>query len=258
MRVSCAEMGRERPLPAELFASGRRHLVLLAHHDDELPYAGLLSRMGANVRVIWLTNSDGLAHESELTPEAYAKARYQESLDALEHLEIAEPQVQSLWHSEYELYDLMRLMRAGDSVPERFMSMADEVEHIARDFNPDVIWTLAYQGGHPEHDLMHLYAARLVRRLNSERGQPIPFYELPAYELIVVPLRFRPWRLKPYFAMSLTDEEYAAKERMLECYPTQQRIIDEFRSIITLYGRLSWLRLRPFSFDDTVSKFIYS
>lgn len=243
-------MGRQQPIPESLFAPGRRHLVLLAHHDDELPYAGLLARMGENVRIIWLTNSDGLAHESDMTPDAYAQARYQESLDALGHLNIPEAKVQSLWHSEYELYDLMRLMRSDAEVPERFLTMADEVERVARDFEPDVVWTLAYQGGHPEHDLMHLYAARLVRRLNRERSQPVPFFELPAYELIVVPLRFRPWRRRPYFAVTLTDREYAAKSKMLDCYPTQQRIIDEFRSIITLYGRLSWLRLRPFSFDD--------
>ncbi len=246
-------MGRCTPHPDALFADGRKHLVLFAHHDDELPYAGLLSRMQPNVRVVWLTNSDGLAHESEMTPPEYAKARYQESLDAFGHLDISEAQVKSLWHSEYELYDLLAQMVRGehpDAVPERFVAMADEMEAEARAFAPDVVWTLAYQGGHPEHDLTHLYAARFLRRWREETGRDIPFYELPAYELIFVPLRFRPWRSAPHHAITLTEPEWRAKDAMMGSYPTQTRIIDEFRRIIGLYAKLSWLRFKPFTFDD--------
>lgn len=246
-------MGRCTPHPEDLFSDGRKHLVLLAHHDDELPYTGLIARMRPNVRVLWLTNSDGLAHESEMSPPEYAKARYQESLDAFAHLDIGEEQVKSLWHSEYELYDLLGQMGRGehpDAIPERFVAMADEMAQQARDFAPDVVWTLAYQGGHPEHDLTHLYAARFVRQWRQETGRDIPFYELPAYELILVALRFRPWRKAAYHAIELVDSEWKAKDAMMHCYPTQERIIDEFRRIIGLYAKLSWLRFKPFSFDD--------
>ena len=246
-------MGRCIPHPSDLFADGRKHLVILAHHDDELPYAGLIKRMQPHVRVLWLTNSDGLAHESDMTPPEYAKARYQESLDAFAHLGVSEDQVRSFWHSEYELYDLFAQMVRGEhpeQVPERFLSMADEIEAEARAFAPDVVWTLAYQGGHPEHDLTHLYATRFVRRWRAESGQAIPFFEMPAYELIVVPLRFRPWRRAPYHAIELSEEEWRAKDAMMNCYPTQQRIVDEFRRIIGLYAKLSWLTFKPFSFAD--------
>ncbi|MGB0591026.1 MAG: PIG-L deacetylase family protein [Myxococcota bacterium] len=246
-------MGRQIPHPADLFADGRRHLVVLAHHDDELPYAGLIARMRPHVRVVWLTNSDGIAHESDMTPDAYAKARYQESLDALSHLGLEEAQVNSLWHSEYALYELFAQMVRGEhpeEVPERFLTMADEIEAEARAFKPDVVWTLAYQGGHPEHDLTHLYATRFVNRWRAETGQELPYFELPAYELIVVPLRFRPWRSAPYHAIQLTEDEWKAKDAMMDCYPTQARIIEEFRTIIGLYARLSWLRFKPFTFDD--------
>ena len=246
-------MGRHIDHPADLFDEGRRHLVILAHHDDELPYAGLIKRMGPQVKIIWVTNSDGLAHESDMSPDDYAKARYQESLDALAHLGIGEEQVLSLWHSEYALYELFSEMvrgQHGGGVPERFVSMADEVEAQVRAFAPDVVWTLAYQGGHPEHDLTHLYAARAVRRLSAERGAAVPFFELPAYELIIVPLRFRPWRRAPHHAIALSEGEWRAKDKMMSCYPTQQRIVDEFRRIIGLYAKLSWLRLKPFTFED--------
>lgn len=246
-------MGKVVPYPEDLFTPGRKHLVLIAHHDDELPYAGLISRMGSEVRIVFLTNSDGLAHEDDMPGDAYAKLRWQESLDALAHLDVPEERIVSLWHSEYELYDLFARMGAGETagqVPQRFFDMADQVEADARAFEPDVVWTLAYQGGHPEHDLMHLYATRLVRRLEAERGVEVSFYELPAYELIVVPLRFRPWRRLPHHEIWLTPAQEAAKARMLGCYPTQARIIQEFRTVIGIYGKLSWLRLKPFRFED--------
>ena len=246
-------MAKVVPFPSELFADGRRHPVLLAHHDDELPYAGLIARMGPNVRVVWLTNSDGLAHEDGMAPEAYAQARWEESVTALAHLGVGEEKLLSFWHSEYELYDLFAKMGAGElngQVPKRFFEMADQVEADARAFEPDVVWTLAYQGGHPEHDLMHLYAARFVRRYREETGKELPFYELPAYELIVVPLRFKPWRRAPFHEIWLSEDEREAKGKMLESYPTQARIIGDFRKIVTLYGKLSWLRLRPFTFAE--------
>lgn len=258
------------PHPEDLFAPGRRHLVLLAHHDDELPYAGTLLRMGPEVRIVWLTNSDGLAHLDGTPPEAYGEARFRESVDALGHVGIGLDRVEVLGHSEYELYDLFaRMVRDGGGhggggatrdgggrdggafrVPSRFLDMADEVERAGRPFEPDVIWTLAYQGGHPEHDLMHLYAARLARRLSAERGRPVPFYELPAYELGIVPLRFKPWRRAPVHTLRLDDDAMARKSRMLDSYPTQWRILGDFRRLITFYGRLSALRLRPFTFED--------
>ncbi len=246
-------MPKVLPIPDDLFAPGRRHLVLLAHHDDELPYAGLLSRMGAgDVRVIWLTNSDGLAHEDGMEPEAYGELRRQESLRACSHLGLGPETLEVLGHSEYALYALFAEMVRGEhaTVPARFGQMAEEVEQRVRDFAPDVVWTLAYQGGHPEHDLMHLYAARAVRRLSADRGTPLPFYELPAYELMIVPLRFKPWRREPVHEVYLTPAQEAIKAAMLESYPTQARIIDGFRRVVSLYGALSALRLKPFTFAD--------
>ncbi|MGM0578640.1 MAG: PIG-L deacetylase family protein [Myxococcota bacterium] len=245
------------PHPPDLFAPGRRHLVLLAHHDDELPYAGLLSRMGADVRVVWLTNSDGLAHEDGTAPEDYAEQRRLESLDAMSLLGVGEERLRVLGHSEYALYDLFARMGAGElggRVPERFLDMADEVEDEVRRAEPDVVWTLAWQGGHPEHDLMHLYAARAVRRLARERGRQIPFYELPAYELIVVGLRFKPWSTRPIHAIDLTSAELEAKQRMLDCYPTQARVLGEFERLIGIYGLLARLRGRRVSFDGFAAR----
>jgi LmbE family N-acetylglucosaminyl deacetylase len=254
-------MPRVEPHPDDLFAPGRRHLILLAHYDDEVPYGGLIQRMGPEVCLVWLTNGDGLAEEAEMGLSEYADMRLKESLAAMAHLQVDPARLHALEHSEVEIYDLMAQMVRGETggkAPERFLSMADEVEVLARDFNPDVVWALAYQGGHPEHDLIHLYGARLVKRLAQDRQAPVPFYELPEYELIVVPFRFKPWRQAPYHEIRLTESEFVTKSAMLDCFPSQKRIISEFRKIVGFYGRLSWLRGKPFGFDDFASREVFA
>ncbi|MCB9726965.1 MAG: PIG-L family deacetylase [Deltaproteobacteria bacterium] len=241
------------PTPPGLFAAGRKHLVVLAHHDDELPYAGLLRAMGPDVRVLWVTNSDGLAHEDKMAPADYARLRYAESVAAMALLEIPEERLVCLGHSEYTLYDIFARMSRGElagAVPERFRAIADEVEAEARAFAPDVIWTLAWQGGQPEHDLSHLCAVRAARLLGAERGEPLPLYELPAYELVVVPLRFKPWRRQPVHELRLDPETMARKMRMFQCYPTQERILSQFERLVGLYGRVAGLVGKRFTFED--------
>jgi LmbE family N-acetylglucosaminyl deacetylase len=241
------------PTPPGLFEAGKKHLVVLAHHDDELPYAGLLLQLGPEVRVVWVTNSDGLAHEDQMAPLEYARLRYAESVAAMATLGVDEARLVCLGHSEYTLYDLMARMSRGEyggAVPERFGDIAREVEAQARDFAPDVIWTLAWQGGQPEHDLAHLAAVRAARALAAERKQAVPLYELPAYELIFVPLRFKPWRRQPVFELRLDAAAMARKTAMFACYPTQKRILGQFEKLVRLYGRLGALGGRGFSFED--------
>ncbi len=241
------------PTPPGLFEAGRKHLIVLAHHDDELPYAGLLLRMGPDVRMVWITNSDGLAHEDGMAPLDYAQLRYMESVNAMAELEVPESRLVCLGHSEYTLYDLLARMSRGeygDTMPERFGAIAREVEAEARDFQPDVIWTLAWQGGQPEHDLAHLTAVRAARLLGEERGAAVPIYELPAYELILVALRFKPWRRAPVHELHLSSDAAARKARMLACYPTQKRILGQFEKLVRFYGKASALWGKRFSFED--------
>ncbi len=243
------------PYPEDLFQPGRRHLVVLAHQDDELPNAGIIARLGEEVRVVWLTNGDGLVHESEDTPERYGERRTDESIAACAHLGIARDRLVFLGHSELRIYSLLAALsrRADDvDVPPLFTEIGEQVMAEAEAFEPEVVWTMAYQGGHPEHDLAHLCAARAARELS------LPLYELPAYELtFLVPLRFPPWRRAPYHEIRLSEEEQAKLQAMFDSYPTQMRILNEFKTLITLYGRVSMLFGRRFTFEDYASRAVF-
>lgn len=236
-----------------LFAPGRRHLFVLAHHDDEVPYAGVIARTRPELRMLWTTNSDGLAYLDGTDEAAYAELRWHESVSAMACLDVPEPRLACLGHSEVELYALFAEMSEAPGeplVPPRFGRIADEVEAEVRRYDPHVVWTMAWQGGHPEHDLTHLAAVRAAGRLGADRGEPVPVYELPAYELMIVPLRFKPWRRDPLHEIHLTTDEQAIKLRMLGCYPTQEPIIRSFRRVIGVYGHLARLAGRAFTFED--------
>ena len=243
------------PHPEDLFSADRRHLVVLAHQDDELPNAGIIARMGGNVRIVWLTNGDGLVHESTDTPERYGERRTDESIDACAHLGLDRDRLAFLGHSELRIYSLLAaLSRRADAVdvPPLFPEIARQVFAEAMEFEPEVVWTMAYQGGHPEHDLAHLCAAKAARELS------LPLYELPAYELtFLVPLRFPPWRREPYHEILLSEDEQAKQQAMFESYPTQERILNEFRTLITLYGRVSMLWGRRFAFEDYARRAVF-
>ena len=251
-------MGLE-PAPTWLFAADVRHLVVLAHQDDELPYAGLISRMnhsGAeSLRVVFVTNGDGLAHESKMEPEPYAALREGESRQALAALGVAEEQISWLHHSELSLYAEFGAMSddASGRRPffDEFEQIATEIDEAMAAFRPHVVWTLAWQGGNPEHDLTHAAALRAFRRLTAEsEGERHAFFELPAYELRVVAMRFRPWADRVRHRITLSDDELATKTSMMEMYPTQARVIGELKGVTTVAGKLARLVGRGFTLED--------
>lgn len=246
------------PMPAALFEPGTRHLVILAHQDDELPYAGLLQRMD-DPAVIFTTNGDGLHFELDMEPEAYAALRRNESLTALRSLGIPGERIAFFDHSEltfYAAFGAMSQRPTGDALPSEFEALAAQVDQAVQDAQPDVVWTMAWQGGNPEHDLTHLCASRAVRRLRQS-GKDAHFFELPAYELMVLVMRFGRWYDGDEHAIALTDDELEAKRALLSMYPTQERVIRDLSRAIRAAGWVQRLRGRTFTFDDFARREVF-
>jgi LmbE family N-acetylglucosaminyl deacetylase len=245
------------PTPAGLFGE-KNHLFVFAHQDDDLPYAGLLQRALPNGKVAWVTNGDGLAPAAGMELEEYARLRTGEARAALRILGYGADRLHFLDHSEIFFYALfIDLKKAADlgRIPretrEKALRAADAIVDALRPLveEADVVWTLAWQGGHPEHDLTHYLTVRTVRQVEAATGRTIPIYELPAYELTVaIPLRFAPWHRGVRHRIRLTDDELRAKEAAFVAYRSQAELTALFRKLIGLYGILSAVRLRPFSF----------
>ncbi len=251
-------MARTTSPPATLFSGDRRHLFVFAHQDDDLPYAGLLQRARRHAQVVWMTNGDGLAPAAGMGLEEYAELRNGEAVAAMRMLEYDRGQLHFLGHSELFFYPLfidLKNARDDESVPgpirERAVATARAIQASLRPLieEADVVWTLAWQGGHPEHDLTHYFTVRTVREVEAATGRTIPVYELPAYELTVaVPLRFAPWHRHERHRITLTSRELKRKEAAFSAYRSQAELTALFKRLIGLYGLLSTLRLRPFTF----------
>jgi len=127
------------------------HLFVLAHPDDEIAYAPLLSRRareGKAVRLIYLT--DGAA------AGPYASVRAAESRAAIAHLGVA-PECaffpgldESLPDGRLHLH-LDRALSALEDWSRSWRSVAG-------------IYGLAWEGGHPDHDASLLVAAAFAAR----------------------------------------------------------------------------------------------
>jgi LmbE family N-acetylglucosaminyl deacetylase len=157
-------------------------LFVFAHQDDEIAAAAriaLLVRGGATISCVFLTNGEGRG--------ARSAQRDQESRDVLARLGV-EPGRAHFPGSEEGIPDgalVEHLDRALAVLEARIPDTVDEV------------WTLAWEGGHQDHDAVHLVALAFANR----RG--IAMYEVPLYHghrrhgplfQTLAPLRVgRPW-----------------------------------------------------------------
>jgi N-acetylglucosamine malate deacetylase 2 len=236
-----------------------QHLFVFAHQDDDLGYGGLLTRLARNAEAIYVTNGDGLAPEVGADPKAYAAVREAEGAAALAAAGIPRERVKFLGFSEIEIYDhfVDVTERPGEfpRIAAYFRRIADAVAAEVARVAPDVVWTVAYQQGHPEHDVVHVAAALATRALRPQAT----LCHLPQYELtILVPLRFAPWFKGEVRAIQLTPEELAAKYRMRDAYPSQVELFGRFQRVIDTLGSIGRLAGRGFSFEQFASRETYS
>lgn len=220
--------------------SYKRPLFLIAHQDDELSYAGLIQRLGAKTNFVWMTNGDGLYFETELSPAEYAKLRIKEAEEAVRVLGVAKSRAICLGFSEVEIYRRMADLHGGASMTEHkpyFQRIRKAVRDAVFQRRPDAVFTCAYQGGHPEHDLVHFFTWLAIRDLQQEKGEGVDFFHLPEYEYtILLAMRFHPAYRGTRLRIRLTEKELAKKWEMLKAYPSQEKLFKKFRKVFRVAG----------------------
>jgi LmbE family N-acetylglucosaminyl deacetylase len=244
---------------SQRLGSFERPLLMVAHHDDEVPVAGLLQRMGPATRVVWTTNSDGLYFQSDLAPADYAEVRKAEGVRSTGLVGIPASGTTCLDFSEVEIYRRMSALHAGTRSVAEVRPFFDEIRAAVRDvvldIRPDVVVTLAWQGGQPEHDLTHFFTMLALRDLVAETGRRAAFYHFPAYEYtILLAMRFHPLYRGERLRIRLTPEELARKHEMIAAYPSQEILFTRFRQLFRYLLRpLGLLTGGPRSTDDFLS-----
>jgi LmbE family N-acetylglucosaminyl deacetylase len=198
-------------------------LLVAAHPDDEtVSVGGILTRL-QDLVIAHVT--DGAPRNRAAwqaagydTREDYARARRQESLNALELAGIPEERIRRLDFVDQEAsLDMPRLTNC--------------ISTLVRELRPAVILTHPYEGGHPDHDAtaFAVHAACLLA------NHPPHVYEFTSYHALnregAAPGlefgRFLPGE-EAGKAITLTNPERERKARMVECYSSQLAIVRQF------------------------------
>lgn len=194
-------------------------LVLVAHPDDEVIGCGaLLGRMRSSI-IVFAT--DGAPRDRSFwtaysSREAYAEVRRQEAL--LVAKVTGASQVKFLCDTQGNAIVDQELFR---NLP----SALEDLRHIIADTRPDVLLTLAYEGGHPDHDCCSF--------LSSIVGDEfyLPAWEMPLYHRTPAGEISRQQFLGPgsaEFVYDLSQVEQAKKSAMINLYRSQQSVLKDF------------------------------
>lgn len=198
-----------------------RTLVLVAHPDDEAVGCGaLLQRMSEPV-VVFATDGaprDDYFWKTYGSRLRYSRVRQEEARVALGAVGVNEIEFLGDQATGLEVFVDQELYRV---IPQAMERLGNLIERR----RPQALLTLAYEGGHPDHDTCNFLFSILGRR-----------YRLPTWEM---PLYFRANPGDRIFQDFLarngteievypTPDEIAAKWRMLTAYPSQSHFLTQF------------------------------
>ena len=185
-------------------------MLLVAHPDDEcITCGGLIQRMSEAV-VVYATDGsprDPYFWKRHGSREVYSRLRQDEALRALAKVGVRE--LVFLADQEPRLIDQELFQNLGLA----FELLLSEVRHR----KPEVLLTLAYEGGHPDHDSCSLLASEIAKITR------IPVWEAPLYRR-----RRNEWSVQEFVEPNGTEvpymptaEEIERKRQMCLEYPSQ-------------------------------------
>lgn len=196
-----------------------RTLVIVAHPDDEsIACGGLLQRMSEPC-VVFAT--DGAPKDDYFwrrygSREKYAAVRVDEARAALAEVGVRE--VVFLADRSAEPLMDQRLYR---TLPAAFTALAEVTEK----WRPECLLTLAYEGGHPDHDSVSFLSSQLGRAFS------IPVWEAPLYHRDPsgggIYQKFVE-EDDEVISHNVTGGELEAKQHMLACYKSQFSALPSF------------------------------
>jgi len=189
-----------------------RTLVIVAHPDDEAIGAGALLRRMREAAVVFCTDGgprDPYFWNKYGSREHYAQVRRREADAAMRMAGVRRTDILPI--TDQHLYQ---------NLPLAF----EELDRVTRDFQPDAILTLAYEGGHPDHD-----SCAFLSSVLGERRQ-LPVWEMALYHRNkdgppCQDFLHPEWSGVP---LEMTTQELEAKKRMVKLYISQGEALQNF------------------------------
>ncbi|MBV9339904.1 MAG: PIG-L family deacetylase [Acidobacteria bacterium] len=212
-----------------------RTLIIVAHPDDEaVTCAALMQRM-REPYVLFCTDGaplDPYFWSRHGSREAYSLLRQQEARLALSHVGVRNVEFLKDRSAEH-IIDQQLFQRLPEAIEVAFQ--------VVSRVRPHALLTLAYEGGHPDHDSCNFITSVIARE------HSLPAWEMPVYKLFQKEDRkFQTFMPAPQPAVSLhpTTGEIARKRQALEAYASQgdflirfDSVEESFRPLPEYYGR---------------------
>jgi N-acetylglucosamine malate deacetylase 2 len=203
-----------------------RTLVVVAHPDDETAACGALLQRMRDPLVVFMTDGaprDPYFWRRHGSREAYAHLRMREACAALGELGVREPCFAPREAGDESLHDQDLAFR---------LDIAGEVLwRVAEHFRPDAILTLAYEGGHPDHDACSALSHVLGGELVAPVWEAPLYHRNPAGELV-----FQQFveQSTSTIAVDCAEAEIQAKRAALKRYESQGDILRYFDPALEL------------------------
>jgi LmbE family N-acetylglucosaminyl deacetylase len=200
-------------------SGGDRVMFVGAHPDDETFAMG--GQLGKLPQISIVIVTDGAPRDLRDatkagfdTAEAYAAARALEMRNALAEAGI----------------DPARLTMLGvpDQQPiQHLPQLARGLAELFAETIPLMVFTHAYEGGHPDHDAVAFAVHAAAELLRRQFGEPPVIIEMPYYrpgDDGSIVQGFAPLAGSPVHVVELDDESFGCKTRMMSRHESQARL----------------------------------
>ena len=209
---------------------GKKNLMFFAHPDDELAILGLISHLypTEELGLVWVTNGD-----SNTNIDRTAESKNALALLGIENLS-------EFWNFSQKSIDKSLLNKDYQILREINDSITDKISS----FNPSHVFTCAFEGGNPTHDLINFFIHQTLLSSQYINGG-ITGIEFPQYHLedgIKVFGRFYSEDIVEHenhpgiYGFHLSEETLTKKIKTRNCYKSQK---DFFKEL----GKSAWEEL---------------
>jgi LmbE family N-acetylglucosaminyl deacetylase len=202
-----------------------RTLVIVAHPDDEAVGCGALLQRAREPLLLFATDGsprDRFFWEKYGSREAYAQLRREEARAALAMIGVERFEFLPPENNPQQLFVDQDLFL---NIPRALEEITEIVAHV----RPEALLTLAYEGGHPDHDTCAFLAWWIARE------HALPVWEMPLYHRCLEGTVVRQEFILPEGDEALFDatlEEVGRKRAALEAYKSQHDTLSQFNPAI--------------------------
>lgn len=197
-------------------------MVVVAHPDDET--IGLGSHLSAIPGVTIVHATDGAPYDGAdaeahglASRQAYAAARRHELEAAMAEAGIAAT-------------SLVAIGLVDQQAARHLPALSRRLAELFEGNRTRLVFTHAYEGGHPDHDAVCFAVHAAARLLRARRLEPPAVLEMPLYRAGRSGMVAQDFvgAGAPAIALELDSDAWAAKQRMLACHSTQAKVLAAF------------------------------